>query len=714
MNSRTLLALLGTLLCGVLVAVFFSLRAGETARHARPVGEALSSAFDAPSTSPAARTLAEGVQPDAAESRASTESAVVCRVIDDARATALQGFWAQWNRSDGASGDTVSDVTGRFLVPPPRPLEPSGVDSVGLLVSVNPPWGWTMVVRTQQLVPRADGGFDELVFRARPTRFGALRARVVDAETGEAAPNYTLRVGTRDGLREQVTSDARGEFTTTREYPEGRLLLFFHDVEPGWQGSNEERLCHKSEIEHDPRVERPVELAIPVGPTLRFDLIAPVELQSERLVAWLSLAQVPRTLRLSGNATSVRGRDPRWARFRPRAVPRVRQTTDWVLAVATLDGAWYGETPIESTLGIHPGTLAITLDARCSVRGVVREATGESIAAASVQLGPAQAIDERSSFFAAKSGGNGLFEFEMVPAGRYTLDAGTNEHVAARLDLDLRGGEAREVELVLARARPVGALAGRLVAAQASDGEVLTVYAGSRNPSLRQFEQHVRLAKVGEKWQGEFRFDALPAGDYELTIGDYGWSPVEIRASPPNESLVFERSSSRQCLRINALDAESGEALEQRQVVLLSRGSEASSQWIGGEYGCAEYFGELESDARWIAAAEGYPPHWGTRAEISAVEDGYIARPRLGRGWGIEIVALGPGFAPLEGAEIALDGELGEATDRDGIARVVREQRPRSIEVRRAGWSIDPSSAVALRVALQQSHPRAVVFMAPR
>jgi hypothetical protein len=199
-----------------------------------------------------------GEQP---EPRAATRvGAIECRVLREGTREPLAGFTIAMRAGGELVAERQSDARGACSLP--RPAES------GAVVRVEAPYGWIVLDPIRALEPAAEAPA-RLEFLARPSGFARWRARLVDELTLEPVPRYMLHLGTRDGQREELTSDGEGAIESEREYPESTLLVWGYDVIEPDPTPDEQRPEFYREVEHPVAAGEAaeLELAIPVGPT---------------------------------------------------------------------------------------------------------------------------------------------------------------------------------------------------------------------------------------------------------------------------------------------------------------------------------------------------------------------------------------------------------------------------------------------------------------
>jgi hypothetical protein len=644
-----------------------------------------------------------------ARSARDVENGITGRVVNAQSGEGLGGFWVKLFDGGAQISDTNSDELGWFRLPPPPPT--------GGRVLVAAAWGWFVVDATQTVAWREDQRYPSLHFHARPANVAKLHAQLFDTRTGELVPHYLVDVATRDSSHEHLFTDDQGVFETSGEYPEGVLRLTFNDIIPPDEGANERRPCYRLDLDFDGQPsDTPRALQIPVGPTYFIEIEAPPEVDKNTLGVLLRASHTDDEGLPGGPRTPLRFNELTWARFRPEFVGWSESFPHVKLGVRSRDGLWYGESAVDSTVGIYSRRVPIQLEARGHMLGRVRERGGAPIAGATVTLRGLDQRDANRLRASMKSSGNGLFEFELLPPGRYLVSAISDSHDLATVEVSVLLGRRTEPEITLDRAAIGGAIAGRLVAPHAPKYQGIKAAIWSRNPSGRSFSEPITMRSEGGRWIGEFRFDDVPAGDYELSLTSVAdVSPSYMRVSPPAEGLEFTLLDPRTPLHVvfSAIDAKTGAAISPLSALLLSSGCDNSTWQLDREWNAIVHFGELDPGARWMVSADGYAAAWGDSSAITGLPAQPQVSAKLERGWGAEIVAFGPHFVPLEGVKIALDGEIVGATDADGVLRAQRSTKPSNVAAAYRDWHVDLDSLDEVRFGLQDNSLRLELYLAP-
>lgn len=619
------------------------------------------------------------------------------RVLDANSRAPLAEFGVVASAGGAVLDETASDARGRFTF--------ATGDADELVLRVLAPYGWFVVDAPRSVRRNARGGFDDVVFLARPSGVAPLRLRLVDEQTGENVPHYFLRIGLPDGARSPAWSNAEGVVVSEHALREGTVLLFGYDiVHPDLATTDSEPHWYR-EHHHAPRdgSSDVVELRIPVGPTYLLELDAPAAAPRERLLArvgWRAFT-FPNleSARAAGAAVVRTGAQP-WVRFPPSVYPHA---TRGVLTLFSSDGRWRGEAPVSTRLGVHPGTIAVSLERCATILGRAVDPAGAALPATEVEL---FALDNDGGLLRVagqRAGGNGLFEFPLLAGGRYWVRGTTTNARPAERELQLAAGEDLEFDLVLHPRPADAAICGRVVTARELSARrvELVLHAGSAN-----FESKLELSDGGE---ADFAFEALAAGDYELTAQVYtdkeNFELTQRRTvSAPTSDVLFTFSApdTRLAIQLRARDRQTGESVVANIDVtprcdVFGLSVDVSASSAQPDFVFLPIDG---ADALWRVECFGYAPEWGPLSELNFVQGLAVLEVDLTPGWGVLLEVFGAGQTPLPQVEVLADGKRVATTDALGRARVSLAKKPTRLELRRAGWRTELASAAALTSSL--------------
>jgi hypothetical protein len=216
-----------------------------------------------------------------------------------------------------------------------------------------------------------------------------------------------------------------------------------------------------------------------------------------------------------------------------------------------------------------------------------------------------------------------------------------------------------------------------------------------------------------------FSFDALPRGEYELTLSSlsaWRWNPSTLRVTPPVDNVTFLRYDLDRTSQLvfKVTDRASGEAIETFQVRALSL---TPSQ----ENGVFLHTGPLETSAvpddarfQWSLWAEGYRPAFGDESAFVRRGGQRIAELALDRGWATKVLVLvrDPLAKPAAHAEVELDGRPQGYTGPDGMLALAAPKPPERLAVRLPGWRManDPLQAYNGKNASQRGQVTIVML----
>lgn len=710
MKPRPSLALAGALALGCFVVLAWWL-ARERGAPATPIAAehegaaALTdsgSALSAP-TSAEPSALPAGVEREAPVAA----SRLLARVEHRITHAPLPGFDAELVGDGLVLGHDTSDSRGRIFLPLPP--------EQGATVRLEAPEGWS-VLAPQRFV-RADAQ-DELVFLAGPSGSERFRARLVDAESGEPLNDYMLRIGTRDGRREQLVSDRAGLVASAVDYPEGTLLLFCYDEYGPELGDDQRKPLHYLELEHtiEKALAGPHEVRLDVGPTYRLELEGPPAALEAPLAADLRYLFNDAPPSPAIGSFVVRVGTPPWVRFPARFSPLSRFASV-ALALSSRDGRWFGFTRVESTSGEHTVTVALAAQGVVVVR--VLDPDGNGIPGALVQLHPLVAGAPQAAMAHQKTAGNGLVEFRFVPTGSYAVGAVAPGFERRFVSLAVDGEQRSDATLALAR-QPSGlAISGRVVGLTGNAKSVSLTLFSVRPGTGVVLERELPLERRGEASEAEFEFTDLAPGDYELDgyAGYQGWlepCPLSVSAGTRGLVLRLEEAVEDPWFELLATDATTDEPLPKVWAWFEDTPESDSIHELSGPPLVLFPSPRLKTDARLSVVAPGYRVAQAALASLRDVGDRRVLEVKLERGWNGEIVALGPGFVPLAGVRVALDGDNVGSTGANGRIEFARERAPARIELDYRGWLVEPTCRGELAELAAGRRGRVRVYFTPQ
>jgi len=619
------------------------------------------------------------------------------RVLDANSRAPLADFGLLARVGGEVLGESASDARGRFAL--------NVGESEQLTLRVLAPHGWFVLDSPRTLRRNTRGGFDEVVFLARPAGVAPLRLRLVDERTGDYVPHYFVRIGLADGARSPTWSNAEGVVVSEYAFHEGQVLLFGYDiVHPDLATTDSEPHWYR-EHQHAPRegTSEVVELRIPVGPTYLLELDAPTAAPRERLLARVGSRafRFPslESARAAGAAVVRTGAQP-WVRFPPSVYPR---TDPGVLTLFSSDGRWRGEAAVSTRLGVHPGTIAVSLQRCATILGRAVDPTGAALPATEVELYAHDSNGGLARVAAQRAGGNGLFEFPLLAGGRYWVRGATTNARPAERELQLADGEDLEFDLVLHPRPADAAIRGRVVVARELGAQQVGLVLRS---GAAQLESQLALSSAGD---AEFAFEALADGAYELMASVYSSdNDVEllqlrsVRAPTSDVLLHFNSQEARLAIQLRARDAQSGDDIFAKvhvapQCSVFDFSVEISASSVQPHY---QFQPIDDADATWRVECRGYAPAWGPLSELNFVHGLAVLDVELTPGWGVLLEVFGPDATPLPQVEVLADGKRVATTDALGRARVGLATKPARLELRRAGWRTELASAAALTSSL--------------
>jgi hypothetical protein len=646
-----------------------------------------------------------------------SSSGVLVRVLDRRSGEPVEGFVVSMIEGESRGwglpsaerllGEEPTDARGEIRFPAPK---------ADARIRLYPPYGWSAGELVRSVEFRENGRYDDVVVLTGPADHGRFRGRFVDASNGEPVPHYMARVTIGESTRE-VVSGADGRFSTDDELPAGEAKVVLFD----WGGlmEDEDILRHHGVfvVEHAPVDGVSPELEIPaaVGPTYRIDAEFPAGVPRERWAAdlvvrgnggWTPRLQTARGAPLRWGLGSWAGP---WVRFR-RQYFGLEDGFEGSkeLVVTSADGEWLGRGTVATLAGIAPDPVPVEFDPRGRIVARIVDSSGEPIPRADVSCEMAGPVASSVPLiFSQSSSGNGLVEFVLLPAGAYIVGASSQLHGRRLRAVELRDAQRVDLELMLAEQPRGREVAGRVFVPAEMDLIDVTVALEGVRPSGLRMEQQLPLVRTGDERSASFRFTDVSPGDLAVVVrglrsrGTWSaivWTPRRVEISGSATDLVFRASTDPRRCRFEAVDAKTKDELP-CDVSWFADGTWQCWEGVDAE----EMFAPSQVEL-WRIHSPGYLAR-DVVTDWSA--DPVVVRAELERGWGLEVLAVGPGLVPLEGVEVLVDAESAGKTDAEGRLVVRREHSPRSIAARYSDWYLESNGRLELLRALE--HGRACV-----
>lgn len=527
-----------------------------------------------------------------------------------------------------------------------------------------------------------------------------VHGRALEATTGQPLGEAFALDLRADGRRERIAPDAAGRFRGETAFAPGTILAGLFERHEGWTLAGE-RFEHGAD-------DAALELRFEVGLLVHLALLFPGD---ER----------PQSMRARVLVTDPEADEPHawdWDTLRPMPdacvhykKPRpVDALASLALEVEAKAGeeTWRGSVALPAARGLV-GPLTLTLVADTSVVGRVVDPRGEPVVEASVVLLPEAQGARKGIEILDRTNQDGDFRFDRVEPGAVRLTV--HHGLTASPPLSVRVHEGRNDLGTLVLEVPPGAsfVRGRVLGLDR--GVPLIPLVLENTASGQRWYAGTDFDIFGGSTSGgEFAFESVPPGDYELRpVADLQvtFVPDHLRVSPPVEGLRFEIDPGPlpRAVLVEARDARTGAALAKLQFA-----SRMDGLWFGG--------GGLETGRpvpaigdRWILWATGYRPATverppDARFEPTTIDGERVALARievaLEPGWTRVLVAIDGDrprgtmngeFEPyygarLEGVEVSAAGRVLARTDGDGLALVVSDGDPGGLDFRLAGWRV--------------------------
>ncbi|MCB9915334.1 MAG: hypothetical protein H6828_09315 [Planctomycetes bacterium] len=427
------------------------------------------------------------------------------------------------------------------------------------------------------------------------------------------------------------------------------------------------------------------------------------------------------------------GRDRAWSwrRLVPGELPLLRYPTRefapdpaWHarVEVRLVEGDWFGRAPVRSTAGVAPLEVPVRLVQYAAFGGLVQDAAGRAVVGARVRV--RQESGDALPLYAAPwreqvTDADGSFAFDQqLEPGQYHLRLLSEGRAPVDLDVALEEGglegyvlEVREVDAthaLVGEVRPHGAAAPALILGlRSADGSVERVLHPLQDPARARASGAV----VTSDGALRFRFEALPAGRYELVLfalDGLPYAPSAQTVEVPGDPLVIAAvaAGTPEVFAFDVRGAEGGPPIEHYHALFRAPG-----WWTPGAHGLApgQPVAALAPDApvTWMAWAHGYRPAYGDAGAFAPDEAGGPRRAALvlEPGWGAELylreagpagapddadayeqIALARLRPPVPGVEVWADGALAGTSDAAGLVRLSLAAKPARLELRKPGW----------------------------
>lgn len=564
----------------------------------------------------------------------------------------------------------------------------------------------------QEILPPAD--FSQAALEDRPS--GIVRGGLRDEETGEALPDYLLRISDAAGRREDVVSDAQGEFTTAAKMVQGTISVDFLDH------PRRERPVARKRYEHLASMEATggdgtettaaaYDFAVASGPTFWVDLQPVRDIQVAALEARLRRSgpegrQVsdPEPVRTSGGL---------WIRFGPMEVPEAtgkatgEAASSESIEVSSPDGYWRGTAKVLEARGRVPGVIAIKLAPFAVLTVRVVDQDGSPVGDANLSL-----EGKNTAGKPIKAGGrslsDGTFTFKYLAEGDGALAVRSMYHAPRDAPVHLVARESTSLDVVLEKLPIVGAIRGRIL----SDTGTYTprVFVSLAAPAdttangkgLSPLRTEVRWETVEGRDVGVFAFEGLPKGEYRLDLKHpedfFSWEPGRLVLAPPSEAAVFRVRDAvpNAGIAFRVRDGDNGLLLDGLRITLDIRGRGAPRIFNASSNQVLYEHMPYDRRMTWRIDKEDYQPAFGDELSFSAEElrgdlEVRCADIHLDPGWGdVFLVARGQrnGGTPIEGAHILFDGREAGVTGQDGTVRLFAKRKPAHVACTYKNWSV--------------------------
>lgn len=530
-------------------------------------------------------------------------------------------------------------------------------------------------------------GLERLEDKSEPTDPTATTQQVViegsilDQATSEPIPELEILV-IQDGRRSSAgTTDANGRIQI-RVSPATRWL----ELQPRDDG----QLWAAWEDPIDASqwiLDREGTLAISIGPTYHLEVPKVTESMSGgrgRIRDDMNPALGSEDIPLRWTA----GRP--WIRFGPQATrhildkgPNWRLHLDWPSDLG-------GDAIVSSIKGVHPGTILVEPTQMGAIVGRVMDSRGHSYPNIQVILN-GEAFGSRDRQRDVRSNGEGEYSIRAIPPGSYSLEVYLGVLKPMRVPVEVVAGQVTDQDVTFQ------------VPDEAQDFEArIRTESGVRGPggivTMTPVDGY-RAATDALHWSDDgspvanFRFRNLIPGRYNLKFFLHGKvevsggqsQEVEVPGSV-DEFLIMDLKRGVPC-KITVLDADTRERVREFLARMQIGGEERS---VLVKAGTLEYEDlPVSAIEAMTIQADGYQLAAYPDFEVESGMDGaYRITARLRAGWGSVVRVMDTNARPIPRVKIWGDEELLGITEESGLCHISAKERPHSMEVDAAGWTL--------------------------
>lgn len=575
--------------------------------------------------------------------------------------------------------------------------------------------------------PAGAGSARQPLGRAQSTPVAqAPSVRLLHGDDGSPLGGYRVRMRGPGGAYAEKITDANGRIVLSKEAPLGPWSLDLVD-HPGLKRRNvgihganapsidaleprtteHQLVAGQSSLIVDAGPSYPLQLDLPTGVTSA-DLVAHLRAGRDAMFRHDNLSQQLTPVR-SGLAQEGDGgtEEATWVRFAPLTDHFTKQGLKATLEVFSEDGLFWGEADVGTIIGTGSGPVAVTVEPRAVLHGVVSDEGGPTTM---LNINLTRADGTRLK--PANPDADGNFRIPWLEPGTYTIRVDSPRHRPREVVVRLGGGEAFLLDLDLEQHAIAGPVAGRLTSDSGTySGSVLIVLDPVPGTDGRQptFAYPEWTQDAGET-VAAFSFADVPEGEYDLRVMSLGdlrtWTPSNLRVTAPMSELELRCADqeSVQDWGFSAYDADTGKLLT--DVVVCCRTPDGIEraykrvpesgrpQWqlIAENMVWARIDGELpvqglprDAHFEWAVVAEGYAPSYGTEESFVSTENGLVATTFLNPGWGAQVRVVDLAGTPIDTALIQVDER--SATDlTPGEFQLVSEEPPDLLRILAPGY----------------------------
>jgi hypothetical protein len=368
------------------------------------------------------------------------------------------------------------------------------------------------------------------------------------------------------------------------------------------------------------------------------------------------------------------------------------------LAARTRDGLWSGEAAASTTSGFAPGVTLVAFEERAVLDGNVFDADKRALADVDIEL-EAKDSNEQPLKRSARTGADGHFRFDQLPACMGQLRAASVRHAPWVQGVTLLAGKVQELEVLLAPLAIAGAIGVRVESESGRYAPPFTLVLTLENDAAAESGGERFARRVRAQWSEEggrevarFSFPDLPKQAFRVQVQKddfFAWDPPQLALQPPAEDarIVIRDGIPNASLCLRVKDAQTGEVIPGFELTLEFPGSKLGPRRLGARSD-QPFLEHLPLDRRlaWRVETGGYAPELGDLSAFEVVErrgegELRVCELELRPGWGDTYRFVDArNRTPLKGVQVLLDGREAGTSGASGRVPVRAAAQPGRIE----------------------------------